>query len=135
MPIYEFRCGHCRRPFSLFTRAFQPPADPECPYCHAHDARRLISRFAVVRSEERRLDDMTDDHLFDGLDEKDPKSIARWARKMSQEMGEEMPPELNEMVDRLEAGEAPEKIEAEMGLSEGMGGTDVAGGTGGMDDL
>tara|TARA_Y100000590_G_scaffold64021_1_gene68774 strand:+ start:290 stop:424 length:135 start_codon:yes stop_codon:yes gene_type:complete len=39
---------------------------------------------------------------------------------MGNEMGEEMGPEFDEMVGRLEAGEAPESIEADIpNLSEG----------------
>ena len=32
-------------------------------------------------------------------------------RKMSSEVGEEMPPEFDEVVNRLEAGQSPEEIE------------------------
>jgi len=39
---------------------------------------------------------------------------------MGNEMGEEMGPEFDEMVGRLESGEAPESIEADLpSLSEG----------------
>jgi Flp pilus assembly protein TadB len=48
-------------------------------------------------------------------------------RQMSQETGEEMGPEFDEVIDRLEAGQSPEDIEEAMPeLSEegGMGGGD-----------
>ena len=35
-------------------------------------------------------------------------------RKMGNEMGEQVPPEFNEVVDRLEKGQSPEEIEKEM---------------------
>jgi len=126
MPIYEYRCLQCHKRYSLFLRGFSQEAVPVCPYCHSTQARRLISRFAVVKSEESRLEDLADPSKFGDLDENDPKSIARFARRMSQELGEEMPPEFNEMVERLEAGESPEEIEKSMGLSEeGEGGPDM----------
>ena len=34
--------------------------------------------------------------------------MARWARKMGQELGEDMGDEFNEMVDQMEAGEMPD---------------------------
>jgi hypothetical protein len=40
--------------------------------------------------------------------------MAKMMRKMGQEMGEELPPEFDEVVDRLEAGEDPEAIEESM---------------------
>ncbi len=75
---------------------------------------RLVSRVAVVRSEESRLEDLADPSNLAGLDENDPKSLARWMRKMSQEIGEDLGPEFDEVVDRLEAGQSPEEIEEAM---------------------
>ncbi|MCL7453962.1 MAG: hypothetical protein M8467_13040 [Anaerolineae bacterium] len=90
---------------------------------------RVISRVSIVRSEESRLDDLADPSTLDGLDEEDPKSLARWMRKMSSEVGEEMPAEFDEVIDRLESGQSPEEIEESMpDLGEDLGG-------GGMDDL
>jgi len=48
---------------------------------------------------------------FEGL-ENDPKAMGRMMRKMGKEMGEELPPEFDEVVDRLEAGQSPEEIES-----------------------
>jgi hypothetical protein len=66
----------------------------------------------------------------DGIDENDPRAMGRFMRKMAEETGEPMPPEMNEMIRRLEAGEDPESIEADMGdmLDDGPGG---GGGSGG----
>ena len=66
---------------------------------------RLMSRFAVARSEESRLESLGDPSSFAGLDENDPRSMARWMRKMGKELGEDMAgPEFDEMVDELESG-------------------------------
>jgi hypothetical protein len=69
-----------------------------------------------MRSEEGRLDDLASDAGLADLDERDPRSLARWARRMSREMGEELGPEFDEVVERLEAGEMPDD------LDEGEGG-------------
>jgi putative FmdB family regulatory protein len=128
MPIYEYRCRDCRRRVSLFYRSFSAlEKEPACPRCGGKRLTRLISRVAVVRSEDSRLDDMADPSMLDGLDEDDPKSLARWMRKMSADMGEEMPEEFDEVVDRLEAGQSPEQIEEAL--------PDLGGDLGGMDGL
>lgn len=44
--------------------------------------------------------------------EDDPKALGRAMRKMGKEMGEELPGEFDEVVDRLEAGQSPEEIES-----------------------
>ena len=130
MPIYEYRCADCRRRVSIFYRSFDAiPAEPACPRCGGKHLRRLISRVLLVRSEESRLDDLSDPSMLDDLDENDPRSLARWMRKMGDEVGEEMPAEFDEVIDRLESGQSPEDIEDAMpGLGEDLGG-------GGMDDL
>ena len=66
-----------------------------------------MSRFATVKSEDARLDAMSDPGSFGDLDENDPKSVARWARKLGQQMGEDLGDDWGDMVDRLEAGEDP----------------------------
>jgi hypothetical protein len=87
---------------------------PVCPRCGGTELSRLMSRVAVLRSEESRLDDMADSAAFGDLDENDPRSMARWMRRMSAEMGEDLGEEMSEVVDRLEAGESPESIEESM---------------------
>ena len=67
------------------------------------------------------MEKLADPSTFAGLDENDPKSMARWMKKMSRELGEEdLGPEFQEMIDRLEAGEHPDDIEKQMGMP-GMG--------------
>lgn len=129
MPIYEYRCQDCRRRVDRFYRSFADIEDsPSCPHCGGTKLTRLISRVSVVRSEESRMDDLTDPSMFGDLDEDDPKSMARWMRRMSAETGEEMPEEFDEVIDRLDRGQSPEEIEEAMpGLADDLGG--------GMDDL
>jgi hypothetical protein len=90
-----------------------------------------MSRVRLVRSEESRLDDLADPSGFPDLDENDPKSLGSWMRKMSGEMGEDLGPEFDEVVGRLESGEDPESIEQSMPELMGEGGDDF----GGTDDL
>ncbi len=125
MPIYDYHCPDCRRRVSLFYRTLSAAAEatPVCPHCQGQRLRRLVSKVAVVRSEDARLDALSDSSMFDGMDEEDPRSLGRMMRRMSDEMGEEMDPEFNEVIDRLESGQPPEEIEKAM--------PDLAGGEGG----
>lgn len=119
MPIYEYTCHDCQRRVSLLWRSFADAESraPVCPRCGGANLTRLISRVAVVRSEGGRFDDVSDsdaDSALSGLDENDPKSLARFMRKMADETGEDLGPEFEEVVGRLEAGEDPESIEESM---------------------
>ncbi len=127
MPLYEYRCQACRKRFTVLVRSFNAPESPACEHCQSTQTHRLVSRVALLRSEESRLENLADPSNLSGVDENDPASLGRWMRKMGGEMGEEMGPEFNEMVDRLEAGESPESIEASM---PDLGGGDDQGGLG-----
>ncbi|NOZ29056.1 MAG: zinc ribbon domain-containing protein [Chloroflexi bacterium] len=139
MPIYEYRCHHCGRRVSLLWRSFSEAerGNPKCPRCGSRDLTRLVSRVNTLRSEESRLEDLADPDFLGDLDENDPRSIGRWMRKMSQELGEDLGDEFNEVVERLEAGESPEEIEKEMPDLAGGGGDWDSGsdfGIGSVDD-
>ena len=131
MPIYEYRCADCKKKVSVFFRSLSAVDHnaARCPICGGSHLTRLVSRVRAIRSEEARLDSLADDTMMSGLDENDPKSMGRWMRKMSAESAEDMPPEFDEVVGRLEAGEDPENIEKSMPeLAEGMGAADDVGG-------
>ena len=129
MPIYEYRCHDCRRRVSIFWRTFSDAEGgaPVCPRCGGAKLVRLISRVRVVRSEESRLEGVADFDDLPDFDEGDPRSMGRWMRKMSREMGEDLGPEFDEVVGRLEAGEDPEEIEKSMPDLMGEGGEDFGG--------
>ncbi|RLC77614.1 MAG: zinc ribbon domain-containing protein [Chloroflexi bacterium] len=119
MPIYEYRCHNCGRRVSILWHTFAAAENstPRCPRCGSDNLTRLISRVAVVRSEEARLEALADPSTWGGLDENDPRSLARFMRKMTSELGEDLGDlgdEFNEVIDRLEAGQTPEEIEKEM---------------------
>ncbi len=134
MPIYEYTCDDCKRRVSLLWRSFADAADRQavCPRCGSLRLTRLMSRVAVLRSEESRLDSLADPSAMSGLDENDPKSLARFMRKMASETGEGLGPEFDEVVGRLEAGEDPEAIEKSMPELAGEDGGMGMGGMGGM---
>lgn len=115
MPTYEYRCRDCRKRVSVYQSYEDYGREPvACPACGGTNLDRLISRVRVAKSEDSQLDDLADPSAWGDIDENDPKSMARMMRKMGREMGEDMPPEFDEVVDRLESGQSPEEIEGSM---------------------
>ncbi|MCR4397047.1 MAG: zinc ribbon domain-containing protein [Candidatus Saccharicenans sp.] len=100
MPIYEFRCQECRRKSSFLVLSVRSQFERRCQHCGSPRLVRLISRVGVLRSEESRLESLADPSRLGDLDEKDPKSIARWMKKLGREVGEELGPDFEEEVDR-----------------------------------
>lgn len=122
MPTYDYRCQDCRQRVSLFqTYAEYGKVAVTCPHCHSARLSRIIGRVRIAKSEERRLEDMSDPSFLGDVDENDPRSLARAMRKMGQQLGEDLPPEFNEITDRLAAGESPESIEQSMPELGGAG--------------
>ena len=113
MPAYDYRCNNCQQSviLSYDSYAAYDAATHTCPHCQATDLTRIISRVAIARSEESRMDSLADSSLIGDLDEDDPRAMGRFIRRMGQEMGEESDPEFNEVVERLESGESPDSIE------------------------
>ena len=149
MPIYEYTCEKCGRTLSFLVRNLAEHKPPECPKCHHPEMRRAVSRFAAVtggkatggRRAEAESDTggaapemggdkpgMPDFSEFDGIDENDPRAMGRALRKMSEQTGEPLDAEMQDVVRRLEDGEDPEKISGDLESEDGGGG-------GGGDDL
>jgi putative FmdB family regulatory protein len=104
MPIYEYECPECHRRTSVLTTRISEKVRPVCKHCGCRKLARLMSRFAMPRSEERRLDALADSSALGGLDENDPKSVAKIMRRLGKEMGDEAGPEFDQAVEELESG-------------------------------
>jgi putative FmdB family regulatory protein len=119
MPIYEFRCSDCRKKTSVFLRSFKEKTDPVCEHCGGRNMRRLISRFAAPKSDDARMERLADPSGWGGLDENDPKSVARWTKRMGREMGDELGENIDEMVDKeMNGGAGPDDSDG-TGIGDG----------------
>ena len=115
MPIYEFRCKACRKRTSVFVRSVGEPAAPACGHCGSNKVERVFSRVAVLRGDEGL--DLAESSLGD-IDESDPRSVAKWVRKMSREMGEPLDADMQGELERMEAGETGDDLDDDGGDDE-----------------
>ncbi|MFN3412875.1 MAG: FmdB family zinc ribbon protein [Thermoanaerobaculum sp.] len=148
MPIFEYLCARCHRIYSFLSFTLTPKRQPTCPRCGSQDLTRVPSSFAVAgttrKSEEGKEKGPEPKHdipaglerevesLAENLDEtdmEDPRTMGRLMRRLAEASGEPMPPTLEEMIRRMEAGEDPEKLEEELGdqLEEELGAEDEGG--------
>ncbi len=156
MPIYEFACPKCRRIFNFLSKRLNPDRLPACPQCGNKKMVKQLSRFATTKGlkdptaggedseAEGPTPDLDDPRVMramselerdmEHLDENNPKHMAHLLKKMKDFIpAGTLPKEMDIAIKRLEAGEDPEKIEADMGdvLGDFMGGPEGAGGGGG----
>ncbi len=155
MPIYEYACPECRVIFSFLSKRLNPEAPPTCPKCGNKRMSKQMSRFAMSRGlkeptakadaegAESGMPDFDDPRVertmmelerdMEHMDENNPRHMAHMMKKMKDLMPPgAAPKELDIAIKRLEAGEDPEKIEADMGefLGDFMGGEEGGGGGG-----
>ena len=104
MPIYEYQCAKCSKLTSVLTTRVSEKVNAVCRHCGGKKMRRLMSRFAMPRSDESRMDSLADPSKLRDLDENDPRSVARVMKRMGTEMGDEFSgPEFDEAVNELES--------------------------------
>jgi putative FmdB family regulatory protein len=106
MPIYEYRCRECRRISSFLILNLKDAFVPVCEKCGSHSLERVLSRVHVRLSEETRLERLADPSAWAGVDENDPKSVAKVLHKMGRELGEDFPGEVDQLVEEAMESQA-----------------------------
>jgi putative FmdB family regulatory protein len=129
MPIYEYECGDCRRRVSLLVRSLSATAAPACPRCGGTSLTRLMSRFSTVKSEDARLESLTDSASAGDIDENDPASVARFMKKMGREFGDDLGDDFESAMDEAMAegeggGEGPGPGEGSAESVDAAGGSE-----------
>ncbi|NQU40285.1 MAG: zinc ribbon domain-containing protein [Lentisphaerae bacterium] len=129
MPIYEFYCPECHVIYSFLSRSINTTKRPACPRCPRRKLEKQVSLFAATghASEDGGLDDVPIDERrmesameamaseAEHMNEDDPREAARLMRKFSDMTGMEFGKGMQEALGRMESGEDPELVEAEMG--------------------
>jgi len=137
VPIYEFYCADCHTVFNFLSKTINTTKRPACPRCKRPKLERRVSRFAISRGrressespvspesdpalgdlDESRMERMMEElaRESDGLNEDDPRQMARMMRKLYEGAGLPLSDRMQKAMRRLESGEDPDKIEEEMG--------------------
>lgn len=129
MPIYEFFCDDCNTIYNFFSKTINTRKKPKCPRCKTKTLSRRMSAFAVTgrAQEDGDMEDLPIDESkmeqamqmlageAENINEDDPRQAANLMRKLTHMTGLEMGAGMEEALQRMESGEDPEQIEAEMG--------------------
>jgi len=129
MPIYEFYCETCNTFFNFFSKSVNTSKRPMCPKCKRKKLKRQMSAFAKIGTA-KDDSDMGDPPIdearmekavgilakeAEGINEDDPCQAVKLMRKLTDATGASLGPSMEEALHRMESGEDPEQIEAEMG--------------------
>ena len=116
--------------FNFFSGPVDTEKRPDCPKCGKKALKRQVSIFSIPKNRPESKDDaqMPDldeakmEQAFnmlaketENINEDDPKQAANLMRKLTDMTGIDLGDGMKEALSRMEAGEDPEQIEAEMG--------------------
>ena len=139
MPSYEFYCADCNTVYNFLSRKVNPDARPACPTCRRMSLQKCVSLFAAPAGKtapaadaggggpdggpemnpavearmERAMQSLAGE--VEALDADNPRQAADLMRKFSKASGVNFGPGMQEALNRMEAGEDPDAIEAELG--------------------
>jgi putative FmdB family regulatory protein len=111
MPIYEFICQNCHKRLSFLIRDISAPFAPKCSSCGNTNLSRVISGFAYHKPLKTVWEESGEPTMHPGDDYyKDHRNIGRWVGKKFQDVGLELPPQIQEKIQAAREGVLPEPL-------------------------
>jgi putative FmdB family regulatory protein len=113
MPIYEYRCSHCGKVSSFFTRSIGASLEPSCTHCQSKEMQRRMSSFAMgkttqsVHEQYPYLSGAPSPDYYS-----DPRNIGRHVEESFKRYGMEMPASVRDTIDAAREGELPKGMDA-----------------------
>ncbi len=131
MPIYEFYCKPCHTIYKFFSLTVNTEKIPNCPKCGNPELQKRVSLFSTLSKRSKEGEPMegmppVDEGKMEkamamlareaeSINEDDPRQAAQLMRKLTEATGMRMGAGMEEALHRLEQGEDPDQIEAELG--------------------
>ena len=104
MPIYEFRCNQCKREFTQLFLNPKEASKVQCKFCNSKKLTKLLSAFSVHQTEESRLANFDSSKRRGDDYYKDSRNIGLWAKKRMRELGVDLGPKMDDIVERGRTG-------------------------------
>jgi hypothetical protein len=134
MPIYEYYCADNHTIYQFYAKTLAQGATiPRCPDNPKFRLQKMVSAFAIAgggardeaaarppaaeaSAEDRRMAAAMGamEREFAGMDENNPREMARMMRRMTEASGEKLDGQLEEVVRKLEEGADPDSLEDKM---------------------
>lgn len=98
MPLYEYRCRQCGRKSILLHGMTAEPDRLVCEHCGSVDLTRLVSRFSRARSEDSRIEELSD--MVEAMPDPDsPSQMRGMLKEMGKALDEDFSEEIEEMFE------------------------------------
>jgi len=111
MPIYEFHCNQCNKEFSQLFLSSKELKNFKCKFCGSKDLKKLMSSFCVHQTEESRLAEFDTSKPRGDEFYKDSRNIGLWAKKRMRELGVDLGPKMDEIIEKGRTGKILDEYE------------------------
>ncbi len=109
MPIFEYECHRCQAISTFLILKKEDEAKLACKGCGSTKMSKIISRVTYHRSESDRLAEL-DSRKPQGEEYyKDSRNVGLWAKKRAKELGADLGPKFDEIVESARTGKILEK--------------------------
>ena len=108
MPLYEYQCMECG---GINTALIFKPREEEnlqCGRCQSRELVRILSRFALHKTEAQRVDEFDPRSQRNDSFYKDDRNVGLWAKKRMQQLGVDLGSSFDETVEKARSGKLPE---------------------------
>jgi len=109
VPIYEFVCQNCHKRLGFLVRDISAPFAPKCSFCGNTNLSHAISSFAYHKSTVWEESGEATIHPSEAY-YKDPRNIGRWVEKKFQDLGQELPSQIQKRIQEAREGVLPESL-------------------------
>jgi putative FmdB family regulatory protein len=108
MPLYEYQCRECG---GINTALILKPQEEEnllCGNCQSQELVRILSRFALHKTEAQRVDEFDPRSQRNDSFYKDDRNVGLWAKKRMKQLGVDLGPSFDETVEKARSGKLPD---------------------------
>jgi len=111
MPIYEYECRDCGRVTSALILKQEEEKTVRCDHCGGGRLTRILSRFALHKTEGQRLEEFDARASQSDSFYKDRRNIGLWAKKRAKELGADLGSSFDEVVEKARTASSPEDLD------------------------
>lgn len=108
MPLYEYQCRECGGINTALILKLQEEENLQCGNCHSQELARVLSRFALHKTEAQRVDEFDARAQRNDSFYKDDRNVGLWAKKRMQQLGVDLGSSFDETVENARNGKLPE---------------------------
>jgi putative FmdB family regulatory protein len=109
MPIYEYECQQCQAISGFLILKKEDSSKVTCLKCGSKKMSKVISRVTYHRSEDDRLAEFDPRKPKGEEFYKDSRNVGLWAKKRAKELGADLGPQFDEIVENARTGKILDK--------------------------